>query len=118
MNCTATAQALFSPPMTSTPALQTNLLQTFSAEGETFQTVFESLSPTFEECRAEAARLHLGFKDEVLEMYGVPPEKRNDFRIALALGLLHSGVKLLICFDPETCEWKHAHARAKFAHLS
>ena len=90
---------------------------TYYEENETYQSVFGGVASAFEECRAETTSLHLVFKDEVLEMYGIPPENRAEFKLCSALSMLHSGIKTLTCYAPECSQWKQAHARARFAIL-
>jgi dipeptidyl-peptidase-3 len=89
-------------------------VETFYAEGETFQTVFGSCGGAFEECRAETTALHLTYKEEVLEMYGVAPENRLNFKVVSTLGMLHVAVASLMCFIPETKKWTQAHSRGRF----
>jgi dipeptidyl-peptidase-3 len=90
------------------------VVDTFWQEGETWQGVFGSLSNTWEECRAETTALHLTLKDEVLDMYGVAPEQRISFKVVGALRMLHAGFRGLICYDPPSGKWLHAHARGRF----
>jgi dipeptidyl-peptidase-3 len=90
---------------------------TFWAEGETYQTVFGSIGPAYEEARAEATALHLSFKDEVLELFGIPPERRRRFKVNAAYLMLHGSIAQLGCYSPEVCQWKQAHTRARFAVL-
>jgi dipeptidyl-peptidase-3 len=90
---------------------------TFYKEGETVQKVFGSVNASFEECRAETTALHLAFKEPVLELFGVPPEIRETFKLCSVLEMLHTAVKQLNCYAPEVLQWKQAHARARFAIL-
>jgi dipeptidyl-peptidase-3 len=66
------------------------VVDTFWSEGETWQGVFGGLSNAWEECRAETTSLHLAFKDEVLELYGIAPEQRMNFKVVSALDILHT----------------------------
>jgi dipeptidyl-peptidase-3 len=92
-------------------------VQTYYEEGENYQDVFGGFGQAFEECRAETTSLHLTFKDSVLELYGVPPEKRVSFKVCETLAMLHSGMKSLVCYIPDIWQWKQAHAQARFAIL-
>jgi dipeptidyl-peptidase-3 len=92
-------------------------VNTYYEEDETFQQVFGGFGPSFEECRAETTSLYLAFRDEVLEMYGIPPEKRKVFKLCAALDMLHAGIKTLTCYAPDVVQWKQAHARARFGVL-
>jgi dipeptidyl-peptidase-3 len=92
-------------------------VRTFYAEGETFQQVFGPASSSYEECRAEATSLHLAFKDEVLELFGVPLERRFRFKVNSTLLMLRNALEGLVSYAPEVREWKQAHSRARFAVL-
>jgi dipeptidyl-peptidase-3 len=92
-------------------------VSTFYKEGEEYQEAFGSIQGTFEECRAETTSLHLGIRDEVLEMYGVPVEERKTFKICFVLNLLHYGLMTLPVYNPKTRTWGQAHAQARFVIL-
>jgi dipeptidyl-peptidase-3 len=92
-------------------------VKTYYQEGETYQEVFGSLGPALEECRAETTSLHLCYKEEVLDIFGIPTEKRLGFKIAATLDILHQAMKGLGHYVPEVVQWKQAHARARFAIL-
>jgi dipeptidyl-peptidase-3 len=93
------------------------VVTTYYGDGETYQTVFGGFGASYEECRAEATALYLSFKEEVLEFYQVPPEKRREFRLCSALDMLHKALAQLINYNPEARQWRQAHARARFAIL-
>jgi dipeptidyl-peptidase-3 len=90
-------------------------VSTFYAPGETFQTVFSGFGASYEECRAEVSSLHLAFKDEVLDMYGIAPGDRLAFKVVALLSMLHGGIKTLFLYSPEVARWGQAHSRARFA---
>jgi dipeptidyl-peptidase-3 len=90
---------------------------TYWEDGETYASVFGGPGSSLEECRAETTSLHLTYKDEVLEMYGVPADRRKAFKIAATLDMVHSGLKGIICYKPESSEWTQPHARARMAIL-
>jgi dipeptidyl-peptidase-3 len=89
-------------------------VDTFWAEGETYQKVFGPLANPMEECRAEATALHLAFKDEVLELYGVPAERRTSFKVTATLEMMHMGIVGLSCYQPTIGQWLQPHAQARF----
>jgi dipeptidyl-peptidase-3 len=93
------------------------IVETYWAEGETFQTVFGGWGPAFEECRAETTALHLACKPEIQEMYGVPPEDRFKFKVVATLGMVHAAIKTLMYYNPDAGKWTQAHSRARFAIL-
>jgi dipeptidyl-peptidase-3 len=90
------------------------VVDTFWKDDETWQGVFGGLANPLEECRAEATSLHLTLKDEVLDLYGVAPEKRMSFKVVSALSMLQAGVKNLIAYEPALGRWLRAHAQARF----
>jgi dipeptidyl-peptidase-3 len=90
-------------------------VKTCYARGESYQTVFGGFGSAFEECRAEATALHLGLKQEVLDMYGVPPEEREIFRLCYLLNMLHYGMMTIPMYSPITHTWTQGHAQARFA---
>jgi dipeptidyl-peptidase-3 len=92
-------------------------VETFYLEGETFQGVFGGGGPPLEECRAESTALHLAYKDEVLEIFGVPTERRFRFKVNSTLVMLHNGLQNLGSYIPELQQWKQAHSQARFAIL-
>jgi hypothetical protein len=53
----------------------------------------------------------------VLELYGVPPEKRLSFKVCQTLAILHPGMRGLVCYVPELWQWKQAHTQARFGIL-
>jgi dipeptidyl-peptidase-3 len=92
-------------------------VETFWRPGETYQEVFGSIQGPYEECRAETTALHLGFRDEVLEMYGIPMEQRRVFRVCYLLIMMHAAIVGLPTYVPETREWKQPHSQARFVIL-
>jgi dipeptidyl-peptidase-3 len=90
---------------------------TFWAEGEVFQTVFGSFGPPHEEARAEAAALHLLFKDEVIKLFEIPLEPPPRFRVNAADLMVHGSIAQLACYSPEVSQWKQTDTRARFAVL-
>jgi dipeptidyl-peptidase-3 len=88
---------------------------TFYAEGETFAAVFGDVHNAYEECRADTTSLHLAFKDEVLELYGIAPGDRQAFKVVSLLYLLDRAMKHLVDYSPEGGKWTQAHGRGRLA---
>jgi dipeptidyl-peptidase-3 len=90
---------------------------TFYAPGETFTAVFGACNGSYEECRAETSAMHLAFKDEVLDMYGVAPEDRQTFKFVFVLNKFHAAIRGLTMYVADVLQWKQPHSRARFAML-
>lgn len=95
----------------------TKKIETYYPDGASFDSIFGSTASSYEECRAETTGLYLTFQPEVLKIFGVKPEEYDDISYANLISLLHSGIKQMNCYSPETSSWKQAHARARFAIL-
>ncbi|OHS95367.1 Dipeptidyl peptidase 3 [Tritrichomonas foetus] len=86
-------------------------------EGETAEKAMGGMYSAFEECRAETASLHLAFFPEVFDIFDVNKDEnyRKEFLISGIIGMLHAGLKTLICYSEEAHQWRQAHACARFA---
>jgi len=93
------------------------LISTFYPDGVTFDRAFGALGQNFEECRAEATNLYLTMKDEVMEIFGIPNEDREMFRLVSAYNMLVMGLSQLTYYNAESSQWKQAHASGRFAIL-
>jgi dipeptidyl-peptidase-3 len=90
---------------------------TASADEETFQSVFGDIVPSYEECRAETTSLHLTYRDEVLELFGIAAERRARFKVNSTLVMLHNRLVGFPNFATDVAMWKQLHARARFGIL-
>ncbi|KAH0788622.1 Dipeptidyl-peptidase III [Histomonas meleagridis] len=94
-------------------------IDTYYEENQTAEQTFGSIYSSFEECRAETTSVYLAFFPEILNIFKINPENeyRKNFEYTSVLSMLHAGAKTLICYSPESKQWKQAHARARFAIL-
>jgi len=84
--------------------------------GQTYGSVFGSLSSALEECRAECVSLYLGTASDVQEIFGFVGQDAHDSIYAGWLGMCWRGLKSLEHYDPAN-GWGAVHGRARFAIL-
>jgi len=85
--------------------------------GETWDSVFSSLSSSYEECRAECVGLYLCIPKEVLSIFGHEGQKANDIMYINWLNMARAGLLGLEFYSPSTDTWKQAHMQARFVIL-
>lgn len=85
--------------------------------GETFDSKFQSMGSSYEECRSEAVALHLMFNRDVLRIFGHTDEKEIDNLIYVGwLLMAYAGAgRATEMWNPTTKQWGQAHSRARFA---
>ncbi|KAA0184528.1 hypothetical protein HAZT_HAZT003328 [Hyalella azteca] len=89
----------------------------FYESGENFQTKFTSLSSAYEECRAETVALYLCLNDDVLDIFNIPSEDKEDIKYMLWLDMFYAGIKGLEMYQPKQGQWGQAHSQARYAIL-
>ncbi|KAL7648106.1 UNVERIFIED_CONTAM: hypothetical protein RMT77_000007 [Armadillidium vulgare] len=89
----------------------------FYEKGQTFNNVFTDLSSSYEECRAENVALYLGLNNDILDIFGVKPEDREDAKYIIWLDMMYAGLKGLEMYQPDQKKWGQAHSRARFVLL-
>jgi len=87
------------------------------APGQTFDSVFGSMSSTFEECRADCVGLYLSSNALVLEIFGHTGTEANDIVYVNWLLMIRAGLVALEFFNPKTGNWIQPHMQARFAIL-
>lgn len=92
-------------------------VESYYPDDQGYDYMFGPSGSAFEECRAETTSVYLGFYNEVLDIFNVPQDNRHNFTYALTLMMLNSGIKSLQFYSAESCQWKQAHSRARFAIL-
>lgn len=85
--------------------------------GETFDSKFKAMGSSYEECRAEAVALHLGFNRDVMKIFGHTDEAEIDNLIYVAWMLMvYAGAgRATEMWNPTTKQWGQAHSQARFA---
>ncbi|PLB46256.1 dipeptidyl peptidase III [Aspergillus steynii IBT 23096] len=86
--------------------------------GQTWTGVFQDLSTTVDECRAEIVGAYLLDEPEILEIFGYTENseiKPKDVIYNMYLQLGVDGLRGLENYDPVTKKWGQAHSRAHYA---
>ncbi|MEZ6194726.1 MAG: dipeptidyl peptidase 3 [Planctomycetota bacterium] len=83
--------------------------------GDNWGTVFNTISSSFEECRAEAVGLHLCLEPEVLKIFGHEGQEAEDIIYINWLNMARAGISGLTFYTPEGARWRQAHMQGRFA---
>lgn len=83
--------------------------------GETYDSVFGTISSSFEECRAECVGVYLSTKPEMLDIFGFNGQKASDIMFINWLNMVRAGVVGLEFYSPENKVWRQAHMQGRFA---
>ena len=95
----------------------TNEEISFYETGESYQTKFTSLGSAYEECRAETVAVFLCLNDDILDIFNVPDEDKEDVKYILWLDMLFAGLKGLETYQLKQRQWGQAHSQARFVIL-
>lgn len=90
---------------------------TFYETGENYQTKFTSLGSAYEECRAETVALYLCLNDDVLDIFNIPAESKEDIKYILWLDMFFAGIKGLEMYQMKQGQWGQAHSQARYVIL-
>ncbi len=83
--------------------------------GQSWGSVFSTISSSFEECRAEAVGLYLSLDPEILRIFGHEGRAAADVTYINWLLMARSGLAALPYFNPDKGRWGQAHVWARFA---
>ncbi|KAG8179448.1 hypothetical protein JTE90_026341 [Oedothorax gibbosus] len=86
-------------------------------KGESFSSVFGSISSAYEECRAESIGLYLSTLPEVLKIFGLEGTVADDAMYTNWIDCIYSGIEALKSYDPNTKSWLQAHSQAAYVML-
>lgn len=85
--------------------------------GQTWDSVFGSISSSFEECRAECVGIFFSTNPKVLEIFGHTGQKAEDVMYINWLLMIRAGLLALEFHSLETSSWRQAHMQARYAIL-
>ncbi|ODV97053.1 hypothetical protein PACTADRAFT_39683 [Pachysolen tannophilus NRRL Y-2460] len=91
-------------------------IKTFYKKGETWGSVFSSISGSMEECRAELVGLYLQLFPDFLEIFGFSKKEIQD-KIVLTsfLTMARAGLIGIEYWEPNTGKWGQAHMQARYS---
>ena len=78
-------------------------------EGETYKNKFPKISSAYEECRAESVALYLSNNDDVLKIFGISDEEKEDAIYTLWLTMMHTALSSIYNYSPKSNKWNQAH---------
>ena len=80
-------------------------------EGQTYDSVFQSIGSSYEECRAECVGLYLCGNHQVLEIFGHTPgtKETNDVIYVNWMSMARAGLLGMQFYDPTKKVWGQAH---------
>merc|ERR1711915_1057051 len=89
----------------------------FYEKGENFNSKFTNLASAYEECRAETVALYLGLVDDILDVFGVAADDREDLKYVSWLDMMYAGIRGLEMYQPSQGKWGQAHSQARYVIL-
>ncbi|KAJ3126300.1 hypothetical protein HK098_007683 [Nowakowskiella sp. JEL0407] len=96
------------------------LIKNWYKPGETWTSVFKSIAPSYEECRAECVAMYLCVDKELLAIFGHTDDssdeegKAEDIMYISWLQMARAGVASLQFYDPVSKKWGQAHMQARY----
>jgi dipeptidyl-peptidase-3 len=90
---------------------------TWYKPGQTYDSVFGSMSSALEECRAECVGVYLSADRQVLSVFGHEGQEASDIMYVNWLNMARAGLLGLEFYSVDTKNWRQAHMQARFAIL-
>tara|TARA_Y100000780_G_C13679241_1_gene415405 strand:+ start:519 stop:2480 length:1962 start_codon:yes stop_codon:yes gene_type:complete len=87
-------------------------------KGDTYSSIFGSLSSAYEECKAECVGLLSTTWKEMHKIFESPIENYNEVVTVSFLSMIKMGINSLTMYDPKNKVWKQAHSHARFVILN
>ncbi|XP_014677265.1 PREDICTED: dipeptidyl peptidase 3-like [Priapulus caudatus] len=92
-------------------------ISSWYAPGETYDSKFQVISSTYEECRAECVGLYLCLEPCILKIFAHEGDKAQDIIYVNWLNMVRAGVLGLEFYTPKTKKWRQAHMQARYVIL-
>lgn len=92
-------------------------VSTWYKDSETYDSVFGSMASAYEECRAECVALVMSCVPQVLDIFNVSSDRREDMTYISWLSMLDAGLKSLAFYSTEKNKWMQAHCQARYVIL-
>ncbi|AYV76626.1 MAG: hypothetical protein Terrestrivirus10_10 [Terrestrivirus sp.] len=86
----------------------------FYKEGETYNSVFGKLASAMEELRAETIGLLLSTYSDVLDIFNIGDDSKENIIYINWLNMVRSGLKGLEVYNPTNKNWGQAHSYARY----
>merc|ERR1739844_179054 len=77
-------------------------------EGETYKNKFPKISSAYEECRAESVALYLSNNDDVLNIFSIDDEEKEDAIYTMWLSMMHAALTSIYNYSPKSSKWNQA----------
>merc|ERR1739838_139549 len=90
---------------------------TYYLKGENYNTKFTNLSSAYEECRAEVVAMYLGLNNDILDVFGITNEDKEDIKYISWLDMCYAGLRGLEMYQPAQGKWGQAHSQARYVIL-
>lgn len=84
---------------------------------ESYDSKFQDISSSYEECRAECVGMFLCFVPDILKIFGFQGEEAEKIIYVNWLNELHAGLRGLEFFTPANKKWRQAHMQARYVIL-
>lgn len=98
-------------------------IHTWYKPGQTWASVFGSISGAYEECRAECVAMTLSCEFSILKIFGFGTgeidldSEAGNVLYCVYLGMARGGLLALEMWDPKSRKWGQAHSQARFSIL-
>ncbi|CAL4157504.1 unnamed protein product, partial [Meganyctiphanes norvegica] len=90
---------------------------TYYPKGENYNTKFTNISSAYEECRAETVAMYLGLVNDILDVFGITDEDKEDIKYISWLDMFYAGLRGLEMYQPAQGKWGQAHSQARYVIL-
>lgn len=99
-------------PLTNKP------IETWYEATEDYNSKFQTIASSLEECRAECCGLYLCTNPKLLSIFGLEGERASDVAYINWLSMVRKGLLGLEFYSPESNKWRQAHMQARYVILN